>query len=476
MRTALALAAAFAVAACSVGEPYRRPEVAVPASFRPEEPAIAASPSLGELDWWDVFRDPPLRRLLETALANNRDLRLASSRIAEASALAGQAREAQWPQLDLGLGAQRGRVVQNSGYVTGGVFTGAVDASLEVDLWRRLASQADAARANLLASQAGRDAVEVGLMGSVATAWFSLLALDREAAVASRAIGNRERFFDLTRRMAGRGSASGLDVSRAEASLAQAQASLPELRRQIAQTENQLDILLGGNPGPVPREADAEAPLPALPDVPAGLPSTLLERRPDLLRAEASLAAATANANATKAALFPTITLTGSYGSESFALSQLFSGPSRVWTLGAQLLQPIVNAQRNRYAVDAARAREQQAALTYQSAVAQAFREVADALAARRSYAEAAAAQQRQVAALRAARARVLRRYEIGASSYFEVIDADSALLAAELQLVEAQRNGLAASVQLYQALGGGWNRQRLRAVPAALPVKPQAE
>jgi multidrug efflux system outer membrane protein len=241
---------------------------------------------------------------------------------------------------------------------------------------------------------------------------------------------------------------------------------LPDLRRQIEQTENQLQILLGGNPGPVAREMRDEAPLPTLPAVPAGLPSALLERRPDLIQAEAALAGENANVNAAKAALFPSITLTGNYGSESFELSKLFSGPAKVWVVGLGLIQPILNAQRNRHAVEAAGAREQQAVLQYQSAVAQAFREVADALVARRNYADLIAAQQQQVAALTKAQSLVLRRYEVGRSSYFEVIDADAGLLAAELQLAQAQRGGLLAAVQLYQALGGGWDRQRLAAAP----------
>lgn len=468
LRCSLRLAAALGLAACSVGQPYQRPQLDVPASFRGEERRLTEK-SLGELAWWEVFQDPALRRLVETALARNRDLKLAAARVAEAGALVGQARTAQWPQVNIALGAQRGRIVQNTGYVTGGLFNGGADLSYEVDVWRRLGSLTDVARANLLATEAGRDAVEVGLMGSVAVAYFTLLTLDQQATITVRSIANRERFLDLTQKMARRGASSNLDVSRADASLAQARAVLPDLRRQIEQTENQLQILLGGNPAAIAREERSDLPLPILPDVPAGLPSSLLERRPDLIQAEAALAGATANVNATKAALFPAIMLTGSYGSESFSLSTLFSGPSKVWTLGLGLIQPLINAQRNRYAVGAASAREQQAVLQYQSAVAQAFREVADALVARRTYADLLVAQQQQVNALRSAQALVLRRYEVGRSSYFEVIDADASLLAAELQLAQAQRGGLVASVQLYQALGGGWDSGRLE---AAAPLR----
>lgn len=463
-RTLLLLAALAGLAACSVGTPYQRPALDVPAEFR-GEPVRPTGRTFGELDWWEVYQDPALRQLMETALAHNRDLQLAAARMAEAGALVGQARTAQWPQLGLSLSGQRGRVVQNSGYVTGALFNGGADASYELDIWRRLASLTDAARANLLATQSGRDAVQVGLMAAVATAYFTLLSLDQQAAITTRAIANRERFFDLTRRMARRGASSDLDVDRAQASLAQARAVLPDLRRQVEQTENQLQILLGNNPAPIARQ-DRDG-LPALPDVPAGLPSSLLERRPDLIQAEAVLAGADANVNAAKASLFPAITLTASYGSESFELSKLFSGPTKVWMVGLDLLQPIINAQRNRYAVNAAGAREQQALLQYQSAVAEAFRQVADALAARRNSVDLIAAQQQQVDALRGALSLVTRRYEVGRSSYFEVIDADASLLTAELQLAQARRSGLLASVQLYQALGGGWNPRR---APAAGP------
>ncbi|MDD5249768.1 MAG: efflux transporter outer membrane subunit [Rhodocyclaceae bacterium] len=467
------MAAAFALAACAVAPPYQRPALDVPARFRGQD-APPSEPSLGDLAWWQLYQDPALRRLLETALAQNRDVKIAAARVLEARALVGQSERARLPQVDLTLGGQRGRVVQNGGYVTGALFSGAADVSYEVDLWRRLASLNDAAKANLLATQAARDAVKVGLLSNVATAYFALLTLDAQAAITARTIANRERFFDLTEKMLRHGAASALDASRAEASLAQARAALPDLRRQIAQTENQLQILLGGNPGAVARDTSGAAPLPALPDVPAGLPSSLLERRPDLLQAEANLAAATANVHAAKAALFPTVTLTGNFGSESFSLSSLFSGPSKVWMVGLGLLQPILNAQRNGYVVDAAQARKEQALLQYQGAVAQAFREVADALAARRAYVDAIVAQEQEVQALRDADARVLQRYEGGRSSYFEVIDANASLLAAELQLAQAQRDGLVASVQLYQALGGGWARGTDATAAASVAPAPQ--
>jgi len=251
---------------------------------------------------------------------------------------------------------------------------------------------------------------------------------------------------------------SGLDVNRAEANLATARALIPDLKSLITQTENQLQVLLGDNPAPILRGTVGDGnffPQPV--EVPAGLPATLLEQRPDVRQAESVLIGANARLNAAKAALFPTISLTGSLGSQSAALSNLFTGPAKTWAFGLDLLQPIIDASRNKYQVEGFTARERQAILQYQQIVAQAFREVSDALAARQGYAESLRAQDEQVAALREANKRVLKRYAIGFSSYFEVIDADSSLYQAELLRAQAYRNALIALVQLYKALGGGW-------------------
>ncbi|MDB5763890.1 MAG: outer membrane protein multidrug efflux system [Herminiimonas sp.] len=454
----ICLAGVMTLTACSVGPSYRRPASDVPDSFRAQQ-ETASVQSLADLPWWDVYQDKVLQQLLQTALAQNRDVKIAVARVAEARAQVGVNRIAQLPQVDLAFSAQRGRVFQPGSYVTGGLFNGAADVSFEVDLWQRLASLSDAARAGLLATEYARSSVQISLISDVAAAYFNLLALDQQFGIIERTIVSRERFFQLTQSRFRQGAAAGLDVSRAEASLAATRAGLFDLQRQIEQAENQLQILLGQNPAPVTRpHLDLQA-LPVPREIPAGLPSALLERRPDVRQAEFNLVAATANVRAAKAALFPTISLTGNYGSESVELSKLFSGPTRIWSFGLNLLQPLINAQRNGYQVDAAQARQEQWILQYQSTVAQAFREVSDALAARRSYAGFLRAQEQQVGALRTASFRVLRRYEVGYSSYFEVIDADSSLLAAELQLVQAYRNNLISLVQLYKALGGGWEQ-----------------
>ncbi|TMG95864.1 MAG: efflux transporter outer membrane subunit, partial [Betaproteobacteria bacterium] len=432
------------LAACAVGPQYSRPALDVPEVFR-DETGARGTASLADLSWWDIYRDPTLRELLKTAVEQNRDIKIAAARVTEARAQAAIARVAQFPQANANFDAQRGRVFQGGDYVTGALFTADGQVSFELDLWGRLASLSDAARANLLATGYARDGVTSSLVGDVATAYFDLIAFDQQLRVTQRTVGVRQRFLDLTQSKLRNGAAAGIDVNRADASLAAAEATAAELRRQIAQTENRLRILLGENPAPITRpDVDLEA-LPAPPDVPPGLPSSLLERRPDLRLAEASLAGATANVHAAKAALYPTISLTGSFGWESLELTKLFTGPTKVkaalyptisltgsfgwesleltklftgptkvWSLGLDVLQPLINAQRNRHQVEAAQARAEQVLLQYQNAVAQAFREVSDALVARQRYDEQLRAQQQQVNALQEASARVLRRYEVG--------------------------------------------------------------
>lgn len=460
MRTRVAIMlVAGALAACSVGPEYRRPSLDVPNAFRFQQENPGAT-STSDLGWWEIYRDKQLQGILQTALDNNRDVKIAAARVAEARAQVGVSGMARLPSVDVIVGDSRQRTLQVGRHATFEVASGVAQASFEVDLWRRLASLSDAAKANLLATEYARDAVRATLVSDVAVAYFNLLALDQQLRITQNTIANGERFLALTQAKSREGAASSLDVSRAEASLSSVRANQSDIRRQIAQTENQMQILLGKNPDTLARGTLDEVAMP--PSIPAGLPSTLLERRPDLRVAEAGLIGATANVRAAKAALFPTISLTGSYGSQSLAFSGLFSGGSQVWSYGLAFLQPILDSQRNGYQVDAAKAREQQALLQYQSAVAQAFREVSDTLVASQSYNEFLHAQEQQVKSLQEANEHVLRRYQIGYSSYFEVIDASNSLYAAELQRVQAWRNSLVAVVQLYKALGGGW------AIPAA--------
>ncbi|MFA6973029.1 MAG: efflux transporter outer membrane subunit [Gallionella sp.] len=458
MRTMAAIMmGAGTLAACSVGPEYHRPDLDVPGSYRFQQEKPGAK-SFTDLGWWEVYQDKQLQQILQTALENNRDVKIAAARMAEARAQVGVSRLAQFPRVDVTVGDTRQRTLQVGRYATFEVASGLTQVSFEVDLWRRLDSLSDAARANLLATEYARDAVKVTLVSDVAAAYFNLLALDQQLHITLSAIANSEKFLALTQSKFRQGAASSLDVSRAQASMASVKANQSDIGRQIAQTENQMQILLGKNPDAVARGTLDEAFMAISPEIPAGLPSTLLERRPDLRQAEAGLIVATANVRAAKAALFPTISMTGSYGSQSLAFSGLFSGPSQVWSYGLSFLQPIIDSQRNGYQLDAARMREEQALLQYQSTVAQAFREVSDALVAWQSYNEFLRDQEQQVKSLQEANSHVLRRYETGYSSYFEVIDASNSLYAAQLQRVQAYRNRQVSLVQLYKALGGGWS------------------
>ncbi|MEO7726317.1 MAG: efflux transporter outer membrane subunit [Burkholderiales bacterium] len=475
MKRLLIVLLASSLAACAIGPKYKRPDVKTPTEYR-GQPAALDSKSLADLAWWDVYRDPVLEKLIRTALQQNYDVRIALARVEEFRAAAGIAGLGSIPQVSAGANATRSRIstvgptpLPASAAPVRSTYNAEIDVSYEIDLWRRVANLQAATRADLYASEFARDAARITVISSVATAYFNLRALDQQLLVAERTAGTREKFVGLTRAQFNRGVVSGLDVNRAEANLATARAAIPDLKSQITQTENLLQVLLGENPAPILREATGDAAyFPAPVEVPAGLPSTLLERRPDLRQAENTLVGANARLKAVKASLYPTISLTGILGSQSASLANLFTGPARIWSFGLGLLQPIIDANRNIYQVQIYTAREKQVMLQYQQTVAQAFREVSDALAARQGYADALRAQDDLVAALRAAREQVLKRYNIGFSSYFEVIDADTALFNAELSRVQVYRSTLTSLVQLYKALGGGWQADADANAPAA--------
>jgi outer membrane protein, multidrug efflux system len=445
------------VTGCSVGTKYSRPKLDVPATFRGSD-AAEEKASIANLQWWDLYQDSTLQELIRTALEQNYDIRLAAARIEENRALARISKVAQLPSISAGASRVQSRLANlpNSNSLKVTDYAATLNASYELDLWGRLASLNEAARADLLSSEYARESVRVSLIGDVATVYFNLLALDRQLEITKRTAANREKFLELTQSRLSQGVTSALDADRAAASFAAAKALVQDIERLTGQAENQLQILLGENPGPILREKNRAMPSP--PEVPAGLPSALIERRPDLRFAETNLTATHSRLNATKASLFPTISLTGDMGVESLTLRSLFSGPTGIWSFGLGIIQPLLDANRIGYQVDAAAAREEQAAILYQATVAQAFREVSDALIARTRYAEALKEQDQQVMALKATKRRVLKRYEAGYSSYFEVIDADRDLYTAELLQVQSQRDTLLSLVQLYKALGGGWD------------------
>jgi outer membrane protein, multidrug efflux system len=465
-----------AILGCALGPNYRRPETTTPAAYRFEHDATADS--VADAGWWQVYQDPVLQSLIREGLANNLDVRIAAARIDQARAALGSAHLQQLPQVSATAGATRQRTSLHElppGFPPiSNVFIVEGSLSYEIDFWGKYRRATEAARAQLLQSAYAKQDVMAGLVASVATAYFTLQTLDEQLAITHRTVSTRQKFVDLTQAQHDRGTVSELDVATAQAQLAIAKANLPDLKRQIGQTEDQLSVLLGHNPdeilrsegaGAVPNLDHASPPVPA-----AGLPSSLLERRPDLREAEQNLVAANAQVGVAKANLFPSITLTALGGGVSNALSSLFRGPARTWSAGGDLLQPLLNPQRSLYQLDLANAQKRQALLQYQKSVQTAFQEVSDALIARQQDADLQAAQEAQVDAQRRANTIALARYRVGYASYFNVIDADRDLFTAELSLSAARLNTLLSVVQLYRALGGGWQVEQPASAAASAP------
>ncbi len=468
-----------AIAGCALGPDYLRPDTTTPAAYRFEPEATADS--MGDAGWWQVYRDPVLQSLIREALTDNLDVRIAAARVDQARTALGSARLQQLPQVSVAAGAARQRTSVYELPVgtppISNVFSLEGSLSYEIDFWGKYRRATEAARAQLLQSTYAKQDVMAALVTSVATAYFTLQTLDEQLAITQRTVGTRQKFVDLTQAQHDRGTVSELDVATAQAQLAVAKATLPDLTRQIGQTEDQLSVLLGHNPDRILR-ADSAGAIPNLdltPPAPAaGLPSSLLERRPDLREAEQNLVAANAQVGVAKANLFPSISLTALDGGVSNALSSLFSGPARTWSVGGGVLQPLLSPQRNLYQLDLADAQKRQALLQYQKSVQTAFQEVSDALIARRQDADAQAAQEAQVDAQRRANTIALARYRVGYASYFNVIDADRDLFTAELSLSAARLSTLLSVVQLYRALGGGWQVEQgaaVSATPAPAPA-----
>jgi multidrug efflux system outer membrane protein len=452
---------ALLAASCTLGPDYRPPTVPAPETWRS---AAEAPGSLGNLGWWDLFRDEPLQALIGEALAANKDLRVAVARVAETRAALGFTRSAQFPEVDAGGDVATQRISEVGPFPLppgvdpeSGFFHTSLDLAFELDLWGRLRRATEAARAELLESEEARRTVVLTLVSDVAQAYFDLLDLDRELEIARRTVASRRDSLELVRLRAREGITSELDVRRAEAELATAAATVPDLERRVAQTENRISVLLGRNPGPVDRGRPLEDQA-TPPEIPAGLPSALLERRPDIRGAEQRLIAANARIGEARAAFFPRITLTGLFGVESAALSDLFTGPARVWSLGPHVTLPVFNAGRNRARLDAAEARRVQALASYEQTVQQAFREVEDALVAHRKAREVRLQQEVLVAASRRTLELAELRYRNGLSAYLDVLDAQRQLFQAELALAGTRRAQLVAVVQVYKALGGGWS------------------
>ena len=455
---AAALAFGLAVSACTVGPDYHRPDIDVPPAWRL---GTAESEEISNVAWWDQFQDPMLSDLVRTALENNKDLKIATANIDQAFAQYGITRAAQFPQVNLGANATRERAsanAPNAPVQTGGTFNDFgvnLSLSFELDLWGKLRRATESARATVLASEEGRRTVVLTVVSTVANGYVQLLALDRQVEIArhtSQTLGDVAHLQGIRFR---EGAIPESDYQQAESQFRDAAARVPELERQIAQQENFLSVLLGRNPGPIARGRDIDHL--TFPVLPAALPASLLERRPDVRQAEQQLVAANANIGVAKAAYFPDISLTALLGLESGHVGGLFKGPSGLWSIGASLLQPIFDGGRIAGQVAQAEAQQRAALHTYEKSAISAFQDVDNALVDRAKYDRIRDEQAHNVEALRRFRDLAEIRYKEGATIYLELANAEQSLLNAELTLVTAQSQYFQSYANLYKSMGGGW-------------------
>src|SRR5438876_2771396 len=448
-------------------EKYERPLVKTPDTFRGAN-AVAPTDqtSIGDLKWFEVFKDEELQKLVRTAFVQNYDLRAAVARINAERANLGLARSNQFPQVEASVDLTTTHTSSNGQFAFPGVegrtrSVGSVLLNLlsfELDIWGRRRQETKAARAQLRASEEDRKAVMTTVVGDVATGYFSLIELDSELDIAKRTLATRQDSLRLIKLRQQGGVATMLDVRQAEELVYQASETIPDTERAIEQTENQISLLLGNNPAPISR-GQSLTQQQELPAVPAGLPSSLLERRPDIRAAENNLEAQHALVYAAKAAYFPRISLTGFLGFQSNQLSNLFTGPSGAWSLVPQLTQPIFTAGRLKSNVKFAKAQQELALVQYQQTIQNAFREVSDALVQYRKVKEIRTQQELLVTTLQDRSRLAYLRYQGGVDSLLNALDADRDLFNAELSLAQTRRNELLSLVQLYKALGGGWQQ-----------------
>lgn len=469
------LAAAAALGGCTLGPDYRRPEVSSPATFR-GQPESPGPHSLGDLAWWQVFQDESLQQLIRQALAENNDVRIAAARILEARAQVVFTRSFQFPTVDLSGSALYSRVQGELAPLQAenqfAPITG-FDLAFEIDFWGRFRRATEAARADLVAAVDARRFVLSSLVTDVAAAYFRLRALDVELDVARRTLGARQESLRLVRLREAGGVAALIDVRQAEVLVAQAAEVVTDTERLIEQVENVISVLIGRNPDGIARGRALLQQI-DLPGVPAGVPSALLERRPDIRQAEAQLAAATARIGVAQADFFPRVLLTGAAAGGGLLVDGSWVGPQGLFSIGPQIHLPIFNTGRTQAGVDSAEARVEAALAQYRQVVLQAFRDVADALVELRKRREFRVQQEALVASAGDAARLAEIRYKGGVTSYLEVLDSERQFFEAELGLVRAQRDELLAVVRLYRALGGGWQEEPRdsRAASAGDPEK----
>ena len=451
----------LSLAGCAVGPNYQRPKVNIPTEYRDAAGATQQA-SIADLPWWEVFKDDRLKNLVQLALANNYDLRIAVTRVEQSRQIAAQARAQYFPFLNYSLSGSDGKnefagaIVPNGGKEQG-AFVAVATAAWEADVWGRIRRENEAARAQYLATEEARRGVMLSLVSDVAQAYFELLELDLQLQIAKNTTNSFTQTLKLfTQRLEG-GVASKLDTSRAAAALATAAASIPELERQIALKENQISILLGDNPNPIPHTAQLlEQVVP--PDIPVGLPSVLLERRPDILTAEQQLRSANAQVGVATANFFPRIGLTALFGRASSPLSSLTSGKDTVWSIAGNLAGPIYQGGALKAQKRQSVAFWEQTKFQYEQTAQVAFQDVSNALVSRQKFEAIRDEQAQAVQAYQESVKVSFQRYVAGKASYFEVLDAQLQLYPAENALAFTELNRRTVIVQLYKALGGGWN------------------
>jgi multidrug efflux system outer membrane protein len=454
-----AIIASVIFSGCAVGPNYKRPSMVMPENFR--FATGSTTNSLGDLPWWDVFKDSMLQELIRAALTNNYDLKQAVARVEQARNVAVAARAPLFPQIGYGgdIGRGRNAVFNMPAALDGATASSAqvtLSAAWEIDVWGRIRRSSEAARAEYLATDEARLGVTITLVSAVAIAYFQLLQFDQELTIqraATNAYAGSYRIFD-DRRVAG--VASQLETDRAAAALANATAIIPQLELNVATTENQLNVLLGRNPGPITRNSFTNQP-PLAPEIPAGLPSELLQRRPDVLAAEQLLIAANAIIGASLANFFPQIGLTTFIGKVSPELSAFTGGSANAWNVGATLAGPLFQGGQLRAQYRAAKAKFDEAKAAYEQSVLTAFQEVSDALIAREKLGEVRAYEEKAAISLTSSVDLATQRYLNGRSSYFEVLQAQQELYPTQRAAVQAKVSELIAIIQLYKALGGGW-------------------
>jgi multidrug efflux system outer membrane protein len=473
----VAAAAAVVLAGCTVGPDYRRPDVAVPEAWRID---AAQAAGIANTKWWERFDDPALNKLIEQALAGNRDLLTAAARVDQFIGALTTTRSAFYPQIGYGLDASRSRASRVGSppipspadpYTT--LYQGALSAQWQVDLFGRVRRQSEAAQAQVYSSEQGRRGVVLSVVSSVAASYITLRALDRQLEIARATAGNygeTRKIFEL--RFKG-GVVSQVEVSQVESQYQQALAAIPTLEQQVAAQENLISILLGRNPGPIERGKAIDALV--SPAIPADLPSALLERRPDILQAEQNLVAANASIGVAKALYFPTLSLTGALGSASTALGNFLSGPATAWSVAAGLAGPVFTFGAIEGQVQSAEAAQREALASYQQAILGALRDANDALVGSVKRREESDAQARRVAALREY-ARLSRlRFDNGYAGFLEVLYAENELFSAELNAVRSLSERYTQIVAVFQAVGGGWVDEADRLAPKPQLASPAA-